>query len=73
MKVKDFEILISSPCDREKLVAEIWYENHYLAEINQEKDFLEIVFYYGGQKDLNFPLEMLQEVLEKAKVLLMGK
>ena len=38
-------ICISSPPDREKLVAEIIFEDVQWAEINQEKDVLEIEFY----------------------------
>jgi len=38
-------ILISSPPDREKLVAEIFFGDLQWAEINQEKDVLQIEFY----------------------------
>lgn len=40
-----FRICISSPPDREKLVAEIFFGDMQWAEINQEKDILEIEFY----------------------------
>ena len=38
-------ICISSPPDREKLVAEIFFMDVQWAEINQEKDVLQIEFY----------------------------
>lgn len=39
------EIWISSPPDREKLVADILFGNIQWAEINQEKEELEVEFY----------------------------
>ena len=38
-------ISISSPPDREKLVAEIFFGDVQWAEINQERDALELEFY----------------------------
>ena len=38
-------ICISSPPDREKLVAEIFFDNLQWAEINQERNSFEIEFY----------------------------
>jgi len=43
--MKKYEIDISSPPDREKLVAEISFDNVQWAEINQERDVLEVEFY----------------------------
>lgn len=43
--MKKYEIGISSPPDREKLVAEISFGNVQWAEINQERDALEVEFY----------------------------
>lgn len=40
-----FHICISSPPDREKLVAEIFWGNDQWAEINQERENLEVEFY----------------------------
>ena len=34
----DFRMVIASPPDRERLVAEIWVGNEHLAEINQESE-----------------------------------
>lgn len=39
------DILISSPPDREKLVAEIYFDRVQWAEINQEHDALQVEFY----------------------------
>ena len=59
--MNNFKILISSPYDREHLVAEIWYEDDFIAEINQEGDCLEIQIYYGDEKTLNLPFEQFIE------------
>ena len=42
---KTYRVSISSPPDREKLVADISFDNIQWAEINQEKSTLEIEFY----------------------------
>ena len=73
MKINDYEVLINSPCDREFLVAEIWYNNDLVAEINQEKGEFEIEFYFGDDKVISFPLNEFQEVVEKAKKHLKGE
>lgn len=63
--MKEFEILITSPPDREKLVAEIWSGENLVAEINQESDNLEIEIY--ASEKLVFSLDDLLEILERAK------
>jgi len=40
-----YRICISSPPDREKLVAEVFFAETQWAEINQERDALEVEFY----------------------------
>lgn len=50
-----FTIEIASVPGREKLVAEIWYKNTMIAEINQELSFLEIELFQTGK--LNFTFE----------------
>ena len=40
-----FHICISSPPDREKLVAEIFWGNDQWAEVNHERQDLEVEFY----------------------------
>jgi len=63
--MKAFEVLITSPSDREKIVAEIWFANNLIAEINQDGDDLEIDI-YPSQK-LTFKLDDLLEILKIAK------
>lgn len=61
----DFSIEIASPPDRECLVAEIWYKNQMIAELNQEKDDLELVFYLKDDIALNY--SVFCHVLKEAK------
>ena len=65
-----FNIEISSVPDRNKLVAEIWYEKNLIAEINQEHDNLEIEL-YSTQK-VTFDYHEFLKILETAKNKLMG-
>lgn len=60
-----FEIQVTSVPDREKLVAEIWFEETLIAELNQEKDKIELEL-YPSQK-LSFELEEFLKVLDIAK------
>lgn len=68
--MKEFKVLITSPSDREKIVAEIWFGNNLIAEINQEGDELEIDIYPNQR--LTFKLDDLLSNIEKAKKKLMG-
>ena len=43
--MKKLTVEITSPPDREELVAEIWDENQMIAEINQESKILKLEFY----------------------------
>ena len=61
-----FNIEIVSVPDRNKLVAEIWHKKDLIAEINQEKDYLEIELYPLQKVTLDFQ-EFLR-VLEAAKI-----
>ncbi len=63
--MEKFEILISSPPDRNKLVAEIWFENRHIAEINHENDYLEIEIYPSKMVKVCF--EDFVKVLKIAK------
>lgn len=69
--MKSFEILITSPFDREYLVAEIWSNSDLVAEINQETDELEIEFYTNEK--ITFNLNAFLEALQNAKIKLMNK
>ncbi len=60
-----FEIIIASPPDRERLVAEIWHNNILVAEINQEAESLEIELYKNEK--LIFNLNEFLLALEDAK------
>ncbi len=61
----DFSIEIASSPDREQLVAEIWYKNQMIAEINQEKEDLELEFYL--KNNIAFNYEAFCKVLDDAK------
>lgn len=45
MNKNKYNICISSPPDREKLVAEIFFNDVQWAEVNQENNDLEVEFY----------------------------
>jgi hypothetical protein len=64
--MNNFTIIIASPPDREKLVAEIWYkQNTMIAEINQENEKQEIILYTSEKS--NFELDELIVTLKMAK------
>ena len=69
--MREFDIFITCPPDRIYLVAEIWYAETLVAEINQETEMLEIEFYLTERTIFN--LSEFLEVLEKAKNKLMAK
>lgn len=68
------QICISSPPDREKLVAEIFFENSQWAEINQESGSLQIEFYprTDGQP-LRLAYDVAIAALEDARRSLLGE
>jgi hypothetical protein len=63
--MKKFKIEITSVPDRSNLVAEIWYEESLLAEINQEEEILKVEL-YNTQKEF-FIYEDFIAVFEEAK------
>jgi hypothetical protein len=63
--MKNFNVLISSPFDREKLVAEIYYDDVMIAELNQESENLVIEFYL--QEVIEFNYNDFVSILEEAK------
>jgi len=68
MRIGKFEILIASLPDRERVVAEIFYENVQWVEISQETDELLIQFYPHPKEDQwEFPFDEAMQALEKAK------
>jgi hypothetical protein len=69
-----YRICISSPPDRDNLVAEIFFDDAQWAEINQEHSILEIEFYPrpdGEPWRINF-LNAIQ-ALDEAKKQLLGE
>lgn len=74
MHKNDFEFIIASPFDREKLVCEICYKGKAIAEISQEtEEFMLEIYPPGEKKWWNVPLVQFQEALEYAKKHLVGK
>ncbi|UZT99833.1 hypothetical protein ODZ84_09835 [Chryseobacterium fluminis] len=63
--MKNFEILVTDVPDRENLVAEIWYNEILIAEINQETEKLQIEFFLNEK--LNLELDAFCYALETAK------
>lgn len=62
--MKKLEIIIASAPDREKIVAEIWYDNRMITELNQETESLKLEFYVNGspvQIDYDIFLDALIE------------
>jgi len=71
---EDMRICISSPPDREKLVAEIFFGNEQWAELNQEGETLELEFYpKPGCKFWRLGLDNVIEALNEAKRQLTGE
>jgi hypothetical protein len=72
--MKKFEIIISSPPDREFLVAEIWDGDKMVAEINQEKEHIEVEIYISKDKNsISLDLDPLLDALIDAKKKLINR
>lgn len=68
-----FEIIIVSLPEKERLVAEIYYDNMYWVQISQETDELIIQFYaHPTQKYWEFPLDEALGALQQAKKRFLG-
>ena len=65
--MNNFEVLISSPFDRKFLVAEIWYNDKYIAEVNQENGSLNLDIYIEEGDCISLPLEDFLDAVELAK------
>ncbi|MGJ1409064.1 hypothetical protein ACR78Z_05265 [Sphingobacterium thalpophilum] len=63
--MSQFKIQLSSVPDRENLVAEIWYREILVAEINQEAEKLDIEFYVNEK--MKFDLDEFLKAVENAK------
>ena len=69
----DFEFIIVSSPDREKVTCEIYFKNEIFAEISQETDGLTIeIFSTETHKWWSFPLDQFQQTIEDAKKHLLG-
>ena len=68
MTEKTFSIKIVSDTSREKVFAEIYYNNEEWAEISQEEEKPLIAFFRPIHKKYwEFPLDEALDVIEKAK------
>lgn len=67
--MEKFTIEITSVTDRNKPVAEIWFGEKLLAEINRETDSLEIELYISEKS--TFCFKDFQDVFDDAKRRLM--
>lgn len=69
----DFRITIASPPDREQLVAEVFFGNEQVAEINQDAEDLRIeVYCRPSAAPWVLPFEEFMNTLNQAKVRLLG-
>jgi hypothetical protein len=67
------ELLITSPPDRERVVAELWRGNIQLAEVSNEDGALRIeVYAEPGTNRVVIPVDELQEALRRARRNLMS-
>ncbi len=68
----DFELLITSVPDREKVICEIYYKNEIIAEISQETDDLLLTLYSSPtEKWWEVSFTKFQNILEEAKQFLL--
>jgi len=69
----DFEFVIASAPDREKVFCEIYYKSDLIAEISQEtKELIVAIYSHPSNKWWEVPLIPLQNAIEEAKKHLMG-
>lgn len=65
--MKKYSIEISSPIDRENLVAEIWFNDELVAELNSENDRLELEIYVKEDGKLSLDFTSFFEALRIAE------
>lgn len=69
----DFEYIIASCEEREKVMCEIYYQGEFLGEISQETEELLLEIYPNSTKKCwAIPLSQFQEALKIAKQFLLG-
>ncbi|MNL42655.1 hypothetical protein D3C87_1651210 [compost metagenome] len=64
-EMKEMKIIITDDIDKDNLIAEIWFKDQIIAEINSEKLRLEIEF--NDIKGLQLDLEDLLEAINISK------
>lgn len=63
-----FKIEITSPPDKNNIVAEIWISDNHICEVNKESGYYEIEIYSPmNRKFWTFTLDEFLEVLQEAK------
>ena len=68
MPINNFEFIIGSPTDREKLICEIYYKEKIIAELSQETTDLILEIYPLKENQYWIvPLDEFQNALEFAK------
>lgn len=74
MKKNNYELLIASSQEREKVYCEIYYKGNIFAEISQESDELLLEIYSRSVSNewWKMPLAEFQEVLDIGKTFLLG-
>jgi hypothetical protein len=71
--MEKFRITVASLPDRERPVAEIYYDNMYWVQVSQETDDLSIQFYsHPKNKCWEFEFDKAIEVLKRAERELLG-
>ncbi|MFT3995746.1 MAG: hypothetical protein QM654_18125 [Dysgonamonadaceae bacterium] len=67
MKMNDLRIQILSVPHREKLIAEVQYQHHIIAEINNDNDELEIEVFSYDDYSITLSLDKFIQILNEAK------
>ncbi|WP_025019795.1 hypothetical protein [Phocaeicola sartorii] len=67
----ELSIQILSVPHREKLIAEIQYSHHVIAEINQDREYVEIEVFSYDDFPIALPIDNFIEVIKEAKAKLL--
>ena len=71
--IGNFLIQIASVPYRDKLIAEIQYNNYIIAELNQERDEVRIEVFSYDDLSVDFSVDDFIETIKTAKRKLMGE
>lgn len=66
--MSEFKIEITSVSDRENLVAEVWYKDDLLCELNTENESLEVEFYLNKNNSYKFDYYAFMKAITNAKL-----